>query len=103
MTQLDLRQQSEGVVLPIRARPSARRNGIDGTHIGALKVSVTQPAEKGKANAAIILLLAKKLHLSKSQFTLLSGQTSSQKRVLIQGLSIEELFQKLSDFIDVGG
>ena len=86
-----------------RARPGARRNGIDGIHAGALKVSVKQAAEKGKANEAIIALLAKELRLPKLQFTLLTGQTSPQKRLLIQGVLLDQLSRKLSVIIDADG
>lgn len=103
MSRLELQQQDDGVVLSIRARPGARRNGIDGVHAGALKVSVTQAAEKGKANNAVIALLAKELHLSKSQFTLLSGQTSARKRLLIQGVLTGQLLQKLAGVIGADG
>jgi len=102
MEQLDLSQHGEGVVLPVRARPGARRSGVDGVHAGALKVSVTQAAEKGMANAAIIALLAKELRLAKSQFSLLSGQTSSQKRLLIQGVTVDQLSRILSNISDAG-
>jgi len=52
-----------------------------------LKVCVTQVAEKGKANKALIEVLAKGLSLRKSQIELLSGETSSQKRFLIRDIT----------------
>ena len=55
-----------------------------------LKVALTQAAEKGKANAALIDLLAKTLGLSKSQIELVTGETSRQKRLLITTASSEE-------------
>ncbi len=58
---------------------------------GALKVCVTQSPEKGKANKAIVELLSKKLALKKSQFELLSGETSHQKRFLVRGVAVEDL------------
>jgi len=88
---IQLDSSAQGVVLPVRAQAGARKNGIQGEHDGALKVSVTQAPEKGKANKAIVTVLAKQLRLRKSQIELISGETSAQKRFIIAGVSVEEL------------
>ena len=54
-------------------------------------MSVTQAPEKGKANKAIITVLAKRLGLRKSHIRLISGETTSQKRFNITGIGVEEL------------
>jgi len=84
---IDLEPHPEGVVLPVRARPGARRNEVRGEQNGRLKVSVTQVAEKGKANKAILKLLGAALGVRRSQLELLSGDTSSEKRILIRRAS----------------
>ena len=56
-----------------------------------LKVCVTQSPEKGKANKALVQLLSKSLGLKKSQFELIAGETSHQKRFLVRGINPEEL------------
>ena len=48
-----LEPHAAGTILPVRAQPGARRNEIRGEQDGMLKVSVTQVAEKGKANKLI--------------------------------------------------
>jgi uncharacterized protein (TIGR00251 family) len=88
---IDLAPHAEGVVLPVRASAGARSNAIRGIQDGALKVSVTQAAEKGKANKAIVELLSKSLGLKRSQLELIAGQTSPQKRFLVRGVTLEEL------------
>lgn len=88
---VELKEDSRGVLLPILAQPKARRNGLTGVHDGRLRVAVTQPPEKGKANAAIVKLLAKSLGLKRSQIELVSGETSSRKLLAISGLSRDEL------------
>ena len=87
----------EGATLAVRASPGARRDEIRGEHDGALKVAVTQAPEKGKANKAIIELLAKSLKIKRSQIELLSGETGAQKRFLIRGLTPEQILQLLED------
>ena len=88
---IELEPHAEGVVLPVRAQPGAKRNEIRGEQDGMLKVSVTQIAEKGKANKALVEVLAKGLGLRRSQFVLLSGETSSHKRFLVRGVTREQL------------
>ena len=78
-------------MIAVRAQPGAKKNGITGEHDGALKVSVTQAPEKGKANKAIVEVLARQLGLKKSQVSLLSGQTTQQKRFLLSGVDEAEV------------
>ncbi|MGA2060664.1 MAG: DUF167 domain-containing protein [Thermoguttaceae bacterium] len=92
---IDLQPHPQGTILPVRAQPGAKRNEIRGEQDGMLKVCVTQSPEKGKANKAVIELMAKSLGLRKSQIELISGETSHQKRFLIRGITPEELAQKL--------
>jgi uncharacterized protein (TIGR00251 family) len=94
---IDLAPHPQGVVLAIRAQPGAKDNAIRGLHGGALKVAVTQIAEKGKANEAVVKTLATLLGLSRSQVELVSGTSSRQKKVLIRGISAEELRQRLEE------
>ena len=86
-------------MLPVRAQAGARRNSLKGIHAGALQVAVTQAPEKGKANKAIIEVLAGKLGLRKSQIELLSGETSSQKRFLVRAIAMNELSARIADTI----
>lgn len=92
---LDVSATADGILLPVRAQPRARRNAVTGTHDGRLKVSVTQAPEKGKANAAIARVIAKSLQIKGSQISLHTGPASSQKVFLITGLSAAELLARL--------
>lgn len=87
------------VRLSIKARPGSRKNAIVGVHAGALKVAVTAAPEKGKANAAIIALLAGQLQLRKADITILRGQTSSEKVVGVSGISKNDLATRLRDIL----
>jgi len=86
-----LEAHPEGTILPVRAHAGARRNSIEGTRAGNLQVSVTQAPEKGKANKAIVALLAESFGLRKSQIELVSGERSPQKRFLIRAIAPAEL------------
>jgi len=90
-----LEPHPEGVVLLVRAQPGASRDQLRGIEQGMLKVCVTQAPEKGKANKAIVALLARKFGVRKSQIELLSGATGRNKRFLVRGVSPEELERSL--------
>ncbi len=99
---LDLEQQADGVVLPIRAHAGARRNAILGARAGALRVAVTAAPEKGKANQAIVALLSKTLGIAKSSIELVAGETSPQKRLLLRGAGLEQVRSVLDELLPSG-
>jgi hypothetical protein len=88
---IEFEPHAEGLILPVRASAGARRCELRGVQAGALKVAVTQAPEQGKANKAIIELLADSLGLKKSQVELLTGETSPRKRFLIRDIDRETL------------
>ena len=94
-----MEESSRGLILLVKAQPGSRRNGVTGTHDGALKIAVSQAPEKGKANTAIVKILAQIFDLSRSQIELVSGQSSSHKKFLIQGVSAEELSIKIRSLL----
>jgi uncharacterized protein (TIGR00251 family) len=97
---IKLTNHPEGVILPIRAQPGASKNGLRGEQNGMLKVSVTQIAERGKANKAIMEVLVTSLDLRRSQIELLSGDLQPNKRFLIREISAADLVQKIASAID---
>lgn len=63
----------------------------------ALKVRVKAPPEKGRANAAVLKLVAEFLDLPANRLSICAGHASSTKIVEIQGISDDELSRKLLD------
>lgn len=92
---ISLENHADGTILPVRAHAGARHNGIRGQQAGALRVSVTQAPEKGKANKAIVAVLAEELELAKSQIELIAGETAPHKRFLVRGVSLGDLAARL--------
>jgi uncharacterized protein (TIGR00251 family) len=78
-----------GIRLRLKVQPKARREGIVGWAPDpdgmALKLSVGAPPEDGKANAAVIALLAQALGVAKSAISVVSGATDRRKLVEIRG------------------
>ena len=92
---IEVSEHPEGAVLDVRAQPGARKNCLRGEQNGVLKVAVTQVAEKGKANEAVVEVLAEALGLKRSQIELLSGPTQRDKRFLIRGMTRDALVQRV--------
>ena len=82
--------RGDGLELAIRATPRARKEGIEGVVLDAagaawLAVKVTAPPDAGKANAAVLALLAKALAVPPSALSLFAGAGSRWKRVRASG------------------
>ncbi|MCR4317631.1 MAG: DUF167 domain-containing protein [Planctomycetes bacterium] len=82
-----VQKSGDDYILQVKAFPKSSKNEIDGVQAGRLRVKVTSPPEKGKANAATIALLAKALKVSKSDVELVKGETSQQKTFRIRNLT----------------
>jgi uncharacterized protein len=85
-----------GCTVLLHVKPGARREGIVGVRAGRLELAVHAAPEKGKANKAVVALLAKALGLRKGQVALLSGETSRDKRVLVTGLSPDQARERIA-------
>lgn len=86
--------------LTVRLTPNGGRDAIDGAETNAagetyLKARVTAVPEKGKANKALVELVAKRLGVAKSTVGIISGDTSRQKILRIDG-DPEDLQHRLS-------
>ncbi|MQA95921.1 MAG: DUF167 domain-containing protein [Streptosporangiales bacterium] len=71
--------------LAIRVRPGAARPGVGGEHGGALVVRVAARAVEGKATEAALRALAAALGVRRRDITLVSGATSRNKVVEVEG------------------
>jgi uncharacterized protein (TIGR00251 family) len=78
------------LLLAVRLTPNGGRDAFDGVEVSAdgqshLKARVTAVPEQGKANKALVALLSKSLKVPKSTITIVSGETSRQKIIRIEG------------------
>jgi uncharacterized protein len=72
------------VTIDLRVQPRARRIALE-ISADTLKASVTAPPEDGKANDAVIALLAKTWRLPKSTLAVIKGMTARDKVVRVSG------------------
>ena len=82
--------------LAIKVGPSSSREGIAGWLGETLKVRVSAPAERGRANAAAEKVVAEALGLSAKCARVVAGTTSARKVLEISGLSESELRDRLA-------
>jgi uncharacterized protein (TIGR00251 family) len=83
------------LVLRLHVHPGAGRTAIVGRHGDALKVKVGAPPADGRANAAVLALVAETLGVQAAQVELASGASSRSKRVRIHGVDADDLRRAL--------
>lgn len=91
---------SDHVRLSVRLTPNASRDAIEGTELDGdgenwLRARVTSVPEDGKANKALIQLIAKWLRVPKSSISIQSGETARRKILRIEG-EPEDLMAKFN-------
>jgi uncharacterized protein (TIGR00251 family) len=80
-----------GTLIRLKAVPGAKRDEIVGPYGDRLKVRVSQPLEGGKANAAIIELLAEALKISTRDISIVAGHASPQKTARVSGMDVKKV------------
>ncbi len=73
--------------IDVRVKPKASRRGVETGPDGVLTVRVSEPAADGRANAAVIDMLAQHFGVPKSAVILVRGLASRRKIVEIRGRS----------------
>ncbi|MCK6448597.1 MAG: DUF167 domain-containing protein [Planctomycetes bacterium] len=79
----ELVARGSGCDLPVRAQPGASRARVVGVWNGKLKIAVTAPPDKGRANDELCAFVAELLGLRRSSVRLASGERSRDKRLEI--------------------
>lgn len=85
------RATGDGVELLVLVQPRASRSKVVGEHDGRLKIALAAPPVDGEANAALIEFIADALDVRKADVRLADGETSRRKRLLVQGVTLEQV------------
>jgi uncharacterized protein (TIGR00251 family) len=83
------------ISIKVRVQPRASKDEVLGYQGDALHLRVTAPPEAGKANEAVVSLLAEVLDVAKSQIRIVRGHTSRDKLISVVSLTLEEVQQRL--------
>ncbi len=88
-THPELSESKKGVLLSVHVQPGAGTTAIVGRHGTALKMRVGAPPADGRANEAVVKLVAKEFGLGADQVQVTSGATGRAKRVSLGDLDLE--------------
>ncbi len=83
-------------VIRVKVLPRSSMNRVSGIDDGIVKVKLTAPPVEGKANKALVQFIAKKLGKPKRDVEIVSGERSRLKSIKVQGISIEEVMERLA-------
>lgn len=100
---MPVRRDGADLWLSVRLTPRASRERLGGLFTDAagarwLQASVTAPPDKGKANAALVALLAKRLRHPASKILLETGETNRLKRLRLSDCTpgLEEILKTIA-------
>ncbi len=81
--------------IAVRLQPRASRSGFYGEREGVILARVSEPPLEGRANRALIALIAKRVGAAKSEIGLVSGRSSRNKVFEIEGMEPEQIREAL--------
>jgi len=86
----------DSFMLQVRVTPRAARDQIVGWQDDTLRVRVTAPPVQGRANEAVLRLLAAALAVSPGRLRIVRGEAQRNKVIAVEGLSGEEIRLRLN-------
>lgn len=92
-----------GIVLRVMAHPGAGRTSVVGVHGDALKIRVGAPPVEGRANAALITMVAELFGVKESEVAITSGETSRTKRLSVGGIDPEQARHLIDEALSRAG
>jgi uncharacterized protein len=96
--------EAEGtVLLRLHVQPGAGRSAVVGRHGDALKLRIAAPPVGGRANQAVLELLASTLGAKPADVELVGGDSSRSKRARVKGVEIDDLKRRLETAIENAG
>ena len=92
-----LRRAEGGIRLTLHVQPGAKHSEVAGVHGEALKIRLAAPAIDGRANAALLEFVAKRLGVPRSALQIRSGQASRRKLLVVLDAPIDAAQRLLGD------
>jgi len=89
-----MRESSE-TRFSVKIYPNAQKNEVVDLWNGVVRIRVSAPPEKGKANKELIDFLHQKLDISKDRIIIIRGETSRNKIISVTGLEIDQVMARL--------
>ena len=89
-------RQQTAASIKVKIHPRASSNQVMGYRGEVLHLRVTAPPVEGRANAALVSLLASVLRVAKSRVRVVRGHGSRDKVVAVESLTVEEVRHRVS-------
>jgi hypothetical protein len=83
----------------LKVVPSSRISRVAGIHGDCLKIRISEPPEKGKANRELVTFLSEILSIPRQDIVILHGQGDAYKKVLLKNISSSSVSAILSPLI----
>jgi uncharacterized protein len=90
---IKIREMKDGIIIPAKIQPNSSKERVMGEYNEKLKITVTSPPEKGKANKAIVKALAKWLNIKISDIHIISGEKSKDKEIFVRNITEEDVYK----------
>ena len=103
MVALRIDNNQSGITFCVKIVPASSRTEICGLYEDMLKIKLSAPPEKGKANKELIGFLAKTLGIRKNQIAITSGLTNPVKTIKIVDIPAERVLIRLKQEINEFG
>lgn len=97
ISKLNIREVAGGVVLAVKVVPGSSRDRVVGLLGESLKVATSAAPEKGKANAAVVAILARAVGLDTRQVQLISSPSNPRKEFRLEGLTAPQVRARLTE------
>ena len=91
-----IQESPGGVIFTAKVVPGSSRTTVCGLHDGMVKIKISAPPEKGKANQSLTEFLAKTLDIKKNAVSIIAGQSSPAKQIQAMGIDAQTLLNKLN-------
>jgi uncharacterized protein len=88
-----IEETAEGIIIDVKIIPSSSRDSMAGSLEGVLRIKVSAPPEKGKANKSLINFLSKRTGLKNKDISIISGKTNPLKRVKLCNITADKFLK----------
>ncbi len=83
---IEISRKGDACTFGVSVKTSSRNNRVLGEEGGVLKLEVTAQPVEGKANDAVVKLIARSLDVAPSRVSIVAGHKSKKKRIAVSGV-----------------
>jgi hypothetical protein len=96
---VEFRQKAESIMFHVRVQPRSSKSRVCGEYDGGVKVTLRAAPVDDAANRECCELMAKTLGVPPSRVSVVSGRTSRNKTLKVDGLSVHDATEALTPYL----